>query len=115
MKKVIRDGKVAVLYSPGYGSGWGSNTQFTELIFHPKLVELVENNQREKITEELVKQLLVEDGIVDEDEDPYVYVSNSNVGNLKIEWLEEGTIFEIEEYDGSESIHIIGGRNYLQA
>ena len=22
MQKVIRDGKVAVLYSPGYGAGW---------------------------------------------------------------------------------------------
>ena len=22
MEKVIRDGKVAVLYSPGYGAGW---------------------------------------------------------------------------------------------
>ena len=24
MNKVIRDGKVAVLYSPGYGAGWYS-------------------------------------------------------------------------------------------
>jgi hypothetical protein len=24
MEKVIRDGKVAVLYSPGYGAGWYS-------------------------------------------------------------------------------------------
>ena len=33
-------------------------------------------------------------------------------GDLEIEWIEEGTKFEVEEYDGYESIHIIGSRSY---
>ena len=52
MEKVIRDGHVAVIISNGYGAGWstwhwGDNREI--LIFHPKLVELVENNQHNVI------------------------------------------------------------------
>lgn len=43
LQKVIRDSKVAVLYSPGFGAGWYSwNTKHPQLLFHPKLVEMVE-------------------------------------------------------------------------
>ena len=43
MEKVIRDGKVAVLLSAGYGAGWGSwNYGIHEVImFHPKIVQMV--------------------------------------------------------------------------
>ncbi len=59
MEKVIRDGKVAILYSPGFGAGWYSwNTDHKELIFHPKLVELVETGREKEIDEEFVKDLL---------------------------------------------------------
>jgi hypothetical protein len=51
MKKVIKDGKVAVLYSPGFGAGWYSWHKTEELLYHPKLVEMVENNQHKEITE----------------------------------------------------------------
>jgi hypothetical protein len=33
MDKVIRDGKVAVLYSPGYGAGWFSWHGIEELLY----------------------------------------------------------------------------------
>ena len=43
MEKVIKEGKVAVLVSPNYGAGWYSwNSGYKELLFHPKLVEMVE-------------------------------------------------------------------------
>jgi len=42
MEKVIRDGKVAVLISQGWGAGWYSwHRDNQELLFHPKLVEMV--------------------------------------------------------------------------
>ena len=42
MDKVIVNGKVAVLYSPGYGSGWYTwNQEFPELIFSPAIVKMV--------------------------------------------------------------------------
>ena len=44
--KVIRDGKVAVLYSPGFGAGWSTwadTDQRDIALFHPKLVEAAES------------------------------------------------------------------------
>lgn len=35
--------------------------------------------------------------------------------DLEIKWLEPGTLFEIREYDGFESVDIVGNKNYLQA
>ena len=97
MEKVIRDGKVAILYSPGFGAGWYSwNTDHKELIFHPKLVELVEAGREEEIDEEFVKDLL---GI------EHIYTGGAR--DLEIIWLDEGTAFTISEYDGSESVETI--------
>ena len=33
---------------------------------------------------------------------------DGGVDDLQVEWIEEGTHFEITEYDGSESIRIFG-------
>ena len=93
MEKVIRDGKVAVLYSPGFGAGWYSwNTEHPEILFHPKIVEMVEQNKTKELDDEWLKENL---GIE-------VYTGGAR--NLKIQWLPEGTHFDIHEYDGSESI-----------
>jgi hypothetical protein len=46
MKKLIRDGKVAVLYSPGFGAGWSTwNQELPELVFNPVIVDFVEKEQ----------------------------------------------------------------------
>ena len=97
MEKVIRNGKVAVLYSPGFGAGWYSWNEKKELLFHPKLVEMVENNKQKEITEEFCKDLLKTDD----------YICVLGARNLQIEWLNEGTAFIINEYDGSESIETL--------
>jgi hypothetical protein len=96
MEKVIRDGKVAVLVSHGFGAGWYTwNTDHKELLFHPKLVEMVEQNRIKEINNDWVLENLGID----------MYVGGS-VG-LVIHWLPIGTIFDIEEYDGSETIRTI--------
>jgi hypothetical protein len=97
MKKVIRDGKVAVLISPNYGAGWYTWHGVEELLYHPRLIEMIENNQHEEITESFIAELL---GIIDEDSIPHI----SGAEDLIIEWLPVGTQFIIEEYDGYESI-----------
>ena len=97
MEKVIRNGKVAVLYSPGFGAGWHSWNERKELLFHPKLVEMVENNRQSEITTQWIQENL---GINN------VYCGGAD--DLQIEWLDEGTVFEIDEYDGSESIITLG-------
>jgi len=106
MDKVIREGKVAVLYSPGYGSGWYSwSNSVKEMIFHPELVELIENNRYDEITEELIEELFPNKG---------VYIG-SNVRELEIKWIPQGTKFRIDEYDGAESVVIMEDDNWIVA
>lgn len=107
MEKIIRDGKVAVLYSPGYGAGWYSWNNREQLLYHPTLVTMVENGEQHKITEDLVKELL------GEDEKSYVCVLGAL--DLEIAWISQGTQFEIEEYDGYESVRIIENSCFLVA
>ena len=91
MEKVIRDGKVAVLYSPGYGAGWYSwNTKYPECLFDPKIVAMVEAGQHDQI-EAYCKTA-------------HPDLSLGGAEQLQIEWLPVGTAFKIEEYDGYESI-----------
>lgn len=96
MGKVIRNGKVAVLYSPGYGAGWYTWHHHKELLFNERIVELVEADKREEITEELCREIL---GLPGSD-----YVCTLGAHKLKIEWIDEGSPFKIDEHDGSESI-----------
>lgn len=108
MKKVKKDGKVAVLYSPGYGAGWATwngrkKEEIEALIFDEKLVALVANGNNEMITSEFIKENYGIDAYCGGAED------------LKIEWIDEGVQFDIEEYDGFESIRIIGDRSYYTA
>ena len=96
MEKVIRDGKVAVLISQGWGAGWYTwNTDYQQLLFHPKLVEMVEQNKRNEINDQWILENLGID----------MYAGGSD--GLEIHWLPIGTIFCIEEYDGFETIRTI--------
>lgn len=99
MKKVIRDGNVAVLYSPGFGAGWSTwcyNSALIEtLLFHPLIVEKVESGHENEITTEwLVEQFGKE----------FEDVCCRGVDQLEIEWLPEGTAFRVDEYDGFETV-----------
>ncbi len=105
MKKVIRNGLVAVLYSPGFGAGWSTwstvNGHGHELVFDPNVVALVEDRDNGKITNEQLVQL-VESYCERKYGKNEVYCGG--VDDLQIEWIPEGTQFKINEYDGSESI-----------
>ena len=97
MEKVIRDGHVAVLISAGWGAGWSTWHGHKELIFHPKLVELVESGQH---NQDNISTLLIE--LFGEEVAKDIYLGG--VEDLTIQWLPKGTKFKIEEYDGSEYI-----------
>ena len=97
MNKVVRDGLVAVLYSPGHGAGWytwniGLDFDGLELIFDPGLVSLVEQGDQEKILAYATLKW------------PDAYLGG--LEDLLIQWLPEGTEFRIEENDGSETLII---------
>lgn len=93
MKKVIRDGKVAVAISRGYGTGWiTSNSNISP--FEPKIIKMIEAGKQYRITEEWCKNNL---GLDD--------VCCLGAADLEIEWIPVGVRFSISEYDGSESIY----------
>ena len=48
MNKLIRDGQVAVLVSPGYGAGWYTWHHIEELVYDPCVVAWVENKELDK-------------------------------------------------------------------
>jgi hypothetical protein len=93
MEKLIRDGKVAVLYSPGYGAGWYSwNAKYAACIFDPDVAKII-LGESEGNVEKIVKAKYGED-----------FYFGSSLQNLTVEWLPVGTRFYIDEYDGFESI-----------
>jgi hypothetical protein len=102
MEKYIKDGKVAVLISPGYGAGWYSwNTGYQGLLFDPEIVQAVLDGNRQLAAEIADRKY------------PDCYTGGAR--DLTVEWLDPGTVFTIDDYDGYESLEILGCRNYLMA
>lgn len=103
MDRVIRDGKVAVLISPGFGAGWStwaSDELAGRVLFDPAVVAWVESGK-------------VGDVPVDQYGDTYLYTGGA--GQLTIEWLPLGTQFRISEYDGSEHIVLASEEEWYTA
>ena len=101
MEKVIKDGKVAVLVSYGWGAGFHSWGAPVEAIFDPTLVDLIEKKH-------------IQDAIL--------YVQNTypdayagGIADLCVEWIPEGAKFIINEYDGSESLQLMDTTDWLIA
>lgn len=107
--KVIKDDKVAVLYSPGYGAGWYTwNTEYPQIVFDPTLVKMVEENRQMEITDEFVLNLLKTQYNVDT---TYFYAGGAK--DLTVCYLPLNKRFIIEEYDGSEGITMEEEINWL--
>jgi hypothetical protein len=101
MEKVIKDGKVGVLVSPGFGAGfltWGAPE---EAIFNPTLIGLVENEKWQEA--------------IDFVEENWDSIYTGGVEDLVVAWIPEGTKFQITEYDGSESIELLEDVNWITA
>ena len=108
MNKVIRDGKVAVLVSPGHGAGWSTWTYCVEeddpgfMMFDPTLVAMVERGASAEEIEAYVKSKY-----------PDGYYGGAD--GLTIEWLPVGTQFRVHEYDGSETLEFKEAINWITA
>jgi hypothetical protein len=95
-EKLERDGKVAVLVSPGFGAGWSSGVgdEYKDFaLFDRRLVELVEADHVHKI-EPLFDELF--------GEEHHVYFGG--LSDVKVEWVPKGERFYLHEYDGNEWI-----------
>jgi len=44
---------------------------------------------------------------------PDLYTAGAD--DLQVMWIEKGKAFEVEEYEGTESVHVLGERNHLVA
>lgn len=93
MEKVVKDGKVAVVYA--LNAMWSTmhDTHQEILLFHPLIVEKILGNKRHDITSEWMR---VTFGIDD------FHISSGTI--LYIEWVPVGERFYIDTVDGEEYI-----------
>lgn len=98
MEKIVRDGKVAVAVSGGFGAGWSTwndvnpmDARFNQLFLDGKI------DAAKALCEEL--DLGYAGGAVD----------------VEIEWVPVGTRFVIFEYDGSEGLMALDSFDWLTA
>ena len=95
MNKLIRDGRVAVLVSPGFGAGWSTwadNDIREDVLFDPGVVELVEQAKWEELQTYVTLK--------------YPNLYTGGMRDLEIEWLPMATEFIINEHDGSETLEV---------
>jgi len=103
MEKKIKDGMVAVLYSPGFGAGWYSWHSIDELLFDPKVVDMV----LDKTSAETIELYCQE-----------VYGTRSYYGgaeDLEVMWVPTGTQFIVDEYDGAETVTVMDKVRWITA
>lgn len=104
-EKVVRDGKVAVLVSPGFGAGWYTwNKEHTWMLFEPKVVELVLNKAPSTEIDSYMEKTYGDD---------YIYTGGTD--ELIVKWVPEGARFRIHEYDGSESLVLESEEEWVTA
>lgn len=102
--KVVRDGQVAVLVSPGFGAGWSTWGAGERGLFSPELVAVLE---RPDHTAEDLEEVAV--AVVG----PDCYLGGLH--DLRIMWVPVGTQFRIHEYDGSESLVLSSAEEWFVA
>jgi hypothetical protein len=101
MNKLIRNDKVAVLVSPGYGAGWYTWHSIEELVYDPSVVEWVEKAELDKVRAYMELKY------------PAVYCGG--LEDLRVCWVLVGERFRIEEYDGAESLVLESEQRWMTA
>lgn len=95
-------GRVAVLISSGYGAGWSTWGGGDFALFDKTLVQMCLDGKSEEEVSEYLESV---------GQDFYT----GGWGNIGVEWLETGTQFRVDEYDGSESLEILSEMNFTVA
>ena len=92
IERLERDGEIAVIYSPGFGSGWSTWSGYpATFMFDKVMAECVERGDRDGVVAR-AKEI-----------DPDCHIG-SNVNALTLRWVPKGARVRIDEYDGSESV-----------
>ena len=103
VEKLTRDGQVAVLLSPGFGAGWYSwNTNCPAMLFDPEIVQmLLDKKEKNEIKQVAEKKY------------PSAYLGG--LRDLTVKWLDQGTQFIVDEYDGYESLTVRDSTDWMVA
>jgi len=93
-ERVVRDGRVAVLVSPGFGAGrstWADRELRERSLFDPEVVAWVEGGKV---------------GSLPDLEEKYGtdHFYDGGASDLIVAWVPVGAKFRIHEYDGSEHL-----------
>jgi len=103
--KKEREGKVAVLYSPRFGTDWSSsvNDPITRynILFDSNIVNYVE--EKNFVDLKIYMKMHYPDIFLD------------TIHYLEICWIQKGTIFKIEKSYGSETVKIIDKVDFIVA
>lgn len=105
MSKLIQDGKVAVVYSPGFGAGWSTWAPSDAKEFMCTNAEIAAAVLAGDI--ELAKKIAIEKSGHD-------YVCTL-ADALKIQWVKVGSQFDIREHDGYETVEVYGPSSFMIA
>ena len=119
-KLVTSDGMVAVLVSEGYGDDWSVSITDPKLkkkiIVDSRLVRYVSSEKFKKLgriqSDEFIKLLRTLIPEFDEDVNLFWYKFNG-FSELTIKFIPLGCAFQIEEYDGNESVKIFDPNDYI--
>lgn len=106
MEKVVRDGKVAVLVSPGFGAGWYTWSRDDDksecLLFDPEMVQWVLDGKEGPMPDMEAKYGLE-------------YFYDGGASDLVVRWVPVGAKFRIDEYDGAESLVLESNEKWVTA
>lgn len=91
--------QIGVLVSRGYGAGWSSWGK-PEMALDKELVEAFERGASDE-----------EKGAIAKKNWPDAYVGG--LFDCYIEYLDKGTLFRINEYDGYETIEVMSADNFI--
>ena len=125
MSKVERyineDGKVGVLISGGYGAGWSTWADSKDrefFLFDRGLVALAldkeaANGPFDKTTQWLIEMNTeeLEDYLKESGIDSYT----GGWAGVYVKWMDQGTEFIVEEYDGSEALLYRDNEDWMSA
>jgi hypothetical protein len=100
IERLIRHGRVAVLYSPGYGAGWSTWCHEDEqmrlsMLFDPQIADIRDRGDAD--WQEKAKAIALV-------KYPGAYLGG--LTDLAVRWLPVGTQFRVMEQDGNEWIEV---------
>ena len=104
IQKIEQDGKVSVIYSPGFGAGWSTwadANQRATLCMDARITKHVIAGDNEAAAAAALEIF------------PDLYTGGAR--DLSVVWVDKGALFEITEYDGNEAVNLIAEQEYLTA